>query len=67
MTRRHTPIEQYRQAQQMARDNNLLISEKPGNGEALSALYRKTASKPVYLGKATGASGLYRLVSRFMH
>lgn len=60
MTRRHTPIEQYRQAQQIARDHNLLISERPGGRYTC---YRK-AARPVYLGQAGGAAGLFRLVSR---
>lgn len=67
MARRHTPAEQYRQAQQMARDHNLLISEKPGNGEARYVVYRKTGTKPVFLGQTTGAGGLFRLVSKFSH
>lgn len=67
MARRHSPAEQYRQAQQMAHDHNLLISERPGKGEARYFLYRKTDVKPVYLGQATGAGGLFRLVSKFSH
>ena len=62
MTRRHTPIEQYRQAQQIARDHNLQISERPAGRYAC---YR-IAPRPVYLGQAVGADGLFRLVSRFI-
>lgn len=64
MARRHTPAEQYRQAQQMARDHNLMIIERPG---MRYVLYRKTAVRPVYLGQATGTGSLFRLVSRFSH
>lgn len=69
MTRRHTPIEQYRQAQQIAHDHNLLICPRAaqGNGELQYVLYRKTAARPIYLGRASGTNGLYRLVIKFAH
>ncbi|HLO65297.1 MAG TPA: hypothetical protein VK165_20230 [Azonexus sp.] len=64
MPRRHTPIEQYRQAQLIAKDHNLLISERAAGRYML---FRKTPGKPAYLGRTSGADGLYRLVSRFAH
>lgn len=65
MTRRHSPAEQYRQAKQIALDHNMVITEKkPPQGETRYVVYRKAGAKPTFLGQATGASGLFRLVSR---
>lgn len=64
MARRHTPIEQYRQAKLIASDHNLLISERAAGRYML---FRKTQAKPVYLGQTSGAGGLFRLVSKFAH
>lgn len=65
MTRRHSPAEQYRQAKQIALDHNMVISEKkPPEGDTRYVVYRKTGSRPAFLGQAVGASALFRLVSK---
>jgi hypothetical protein len=62
MARRHTPLEQLRQAKQMARDHNLIISER---SDQHYRLFRNTGGKPAYLGQCTGPENLFKLVSRF--
>lgn len=63
MPRRHTPQNQFHQAQVIAREHNLLIT----GGMGRYCVFRKTPAKPVFLGQAVDAEKLYRLVSKFAH
>lgn len=60
MARQHNPLQQWKEAQQIARDYNMFISQK---GDKY-LLYRKTPSRPVYLGQSGSVSGIRTLVEK---
>lgn len=58
MARQHTPLQQFREAKQIASDHGLLVVEKAGR----FLLYRNSPERQVYLGFRTTAAGLRRFV-----
>lgn len=60
MARVHTPLQQYKEARQIAADNNMIVSEKGGR----YSLYRKTSMRPVWLGSRTDIGEFRRFVER---
>lgn len=60
MARQHNPLQQWKEAQQIARDYNMFIVEK---GDQY-LLYRKQSSRPVYLGKRGSIPGIRTLVEK---
>lgn len=60
MARLHTPLQQFKQACQIARDHGMFVVDK---GDTF-ILYRKTPIRPVCLGKVSSAEALFRKVSR---
>jgi hypothetical protein len=62
MVTRHSPVQQYRQALQIAKDNNMLVVEKDGR----YIVYRKNPDNPArnfYLGACSSAGALFKKVS----
>lgn len=60
MARVHTPLQQYKEARQIASDNNMFISEKGGR----FSLYRKTPTRPVWFGSRQDIGEFRRFVER---
>lgn len=60
MTRRHTPLQQFKEAQQIARDHNMFVVDKGDN----FLLYRRAAPTNVYIGKRHSAAGIRALVCK---
>lgn len=58
--RRHSPIQQFRQACQIAKDNNMFVVDKGG----LYLVYRKLPDRNVCLGQCSSAETLFRKVTR---
>ena len=63
MTKRHTPQEQFRQAQTIAKEHGLFVVEKAG----IYQLFRRMVTRNVFLGKSGTPDGLHRLVCRVTH
>ncbi|MBI4997833.1 MAG: hypothetical protein HZC22_13265 [Rhodocyclales bacterium] len=59
MVTQHTPIMQYRQALQIAKDNNMFVVEKDGH----YIVYRKNPIRNIYLGACSSAGALFKKVS----
>lgn len=60
MARQHNPLQQWREAQQIAADYNMFIVHK---GDKY-VLYRKLPTRPVYLGQRGSVSGIRALVEK---
>jgi hypothetical protein len=60
MARTHTPLQQYKEARQIAADYGMFVVDKGGR----YVLYRKTPVRPVWLGSRANAAGLRSLVCR---
>lgn len=63
VARQHTPRQQFKEAQQIARDHGLFVVEKAGK----YLLYRKTPVKPVYLGARCSAETLRSFVCKVVN
>lgn len=62
---RHTPQQQYKQALQIAQDYGLFVHEKPGaNQKTEYQLYRRMATKNVFVGKRSTPEALCALVRK---
>lgn len=61
---RHTPLQQFKEAKQIAADHGLFLLEKTGAGSTTYLVYRKTPGKNVYLGKRTSAAALRAFVCK---
>lgn len=60
MTRRHTPQQQFKQAQQIAQDHGLFVVDKAGT----YFVYRRTPIHNTFVGKRSTVSGLHTLVCK---
>lgn len=60
MARVHTPLQQFKEARQIAADNNMFISEKGGR----YSLYRKTPARHIWLGSRSDIGDFRRFVER---
>lgn len=60
MARRHSGIQQYKQACQIAKDHNMFVVDK---GDRF-IVYRKVPGRNVCLGECGSAEALFRKVSR---
>jgi len=57
---RHSPLQKFKQAKQIAQDHGLTIVEKPGDYR----LYRKMALRIVFVGRRSTPEALYALVCK---
>jgi hypothetical protein len=57
---RHSPQQQFKQAQQIARDHGCFVVEKGGE----FSLYRRMAMRNVFIGKRRTPEALHALVCR---
>lgn len=66
MTRRHTPLQQFREACEIARAHGMFVVEAPAKGcDATDyILYRKTPAKPVRIGRRRDIGDFRRFVER---
>ena len=65
MTRRHSPLQQLKEAKQIARDHGLFVIEKPdGRGNTAYLLYREHRPGNVYIGRRNTPEGIRRLVCK---
>lgn len=62
MTKRHDPLQQYREAQQIARDYGMFIVEKPDSEKVRYLVYRRTTPRNVFLGFRGSVEGLRKFV-----
>ncbi len=64
--RRHTPLQQFREACQIAHDHNMFVVEKPARGGEGTdhILYRKTPVKPQRVGSRRDVGEFRRFVER---
>lgn len=60
MARLHTPLQQFKQACQIAKDHNMFVVDK---GDRF-IVYRKVPGRNVCLGECGSAEALFRKVSR---
>ncbi len=60
MTRRHSPLQQFQQACQIARDHGMFVIDKGGR----YLVYRKLPDRNVCLGECRSPDTLFRKVSR---
>ena len=58
--RRHSGVQQYKQACQIAKDHNMFVVDKGGR----FLVYRKVPGRNVCLGECASAEALFRKVSR---
>ncbi len=58
--RRHSPLQQFNQACQIAKDNNMFVVDKDGR----YFVYRKLPDRNVCLGQCSSTETLFRKVSR---
>ncbi|MBS1198133.1 MAG: hypothetical protein H6R18_1918 [Proteobacteria bacterium] len=56
----HTPLQQFKEAKQIARDHGMYVVEKSG----VYMVFRKTPAQNVFLGKRSSASGLRQFVAK---
>lgn len=65
MTRRHTPLQQLKEAKQIARDHGLFVSEKKDiRGNTAYLLYREVPGRNVFVGKRNSPEGIRALVCK---
>lgn len=66
MTRRHSPIQQLKEAKQIARDHGCFVVEKhPAPGVTHYLLYREMSGHPnVYIGRRVTPAGIRSLVCK---
>lgn len=62
MCTRHSPVQQVRQAKQLAEDNGMFVLEKTG----MYQVFRKSPTGAVYLGRRASPSGLFYMVNRLV-
>lgn len=62
MTRRHSPLQQVKEAKQIARDHGLYVVEKRTTTGIDYLLYRETGR--AYIGKRTSPAGIRSLVCK---
>lgn len=64
--RRHSPQQQYREACQIARDNNMFVVEKPARrGDGTDhILYRRTPTRPLRIGSRRDVGEFRRFVEK---
>lgn len=60
MARQHTPLQQFREAQQIARDHGLFVIEKSGK----YLLYRNDPKRHIYIGARSSVQGLRSFVCK---
>ena len=60
MARQHTPQQQFKEAQQIARDHGMFVVDKGGD----YLLYRRTQPANTYIGKRSSAAGIRALVCK---
>lgn len=60
MARRHTPLQQFKEAQEIAKTAGLFVLERGGKFQ----VYRKNPQKNIYLGTRATAEGLRQYVAK---
>lgn len=58
--RNHSPVQQFKEARQIAADHNMFVVDKGGR----FLLYRKTPTRPVFLGQRTDVAAFRSFVCR---
>lgn len=60
----HTPLQQLKEAKQIALDHGMFIAEKKERDTTLYLLYRALTPRNAYLGKRSSPSGIRSLVAK---
>jgi hypothetical protein len=60
----HTPLQQLKEAKQIAKDHRMFIAEKKERAGTLYLLYRAATPRNIFLGKRVTPSGIRTLVSK---
>lgn len=63
MTRQHSPLQQVREARQIAADFNLFLSEKKFGNRTDWLVFRKTGGGNVFVGKRSSPAGIRSFVA----
>lgn len=64
MTRRHTPLQQLKEAKTIAADHGLRVVERPSAKGSCYLLYRIVDGRPVFIGKRSSEPGIRSLVCK---
>ena len=64
MCRRHSPLQQLKEAKQIALDHGCFVVEKPGERGTRYLLYRKQTPNNTYLGQRSSPEALRALVCK---
>lgn len=65
MTRYHTPLQQLKEAKQIARDHGLFVVEKQdGRGKTAYLRYRENRPANTYIGRRSSPAGIRALVCK---
>jgi len=64
MCRRHSPLQQLKEAKQIARDHGCFVVEKPGARGTRYLLYRQQQPDNVYIGQRSSPEGIRELVCK---
>lgn len=64
MTRRHTPLQQVKEAKQIARDHGCFVVEKADPKGPVFLLYRQMPGHNVFIGRRTTPAGIRTLVCK---
>lgn len=60
----HTPLQQLKQAKQIALDHGMFIAEKKERDTTLYLLYRATTPRNTFIGRRSSPSGIRTLVTK---
>jgi len=64
MARQHSPLQQVKEARQIAKDSNLILAEKKIGDQLVYFLYRITGGGNVFIGKRSSPSGIRHFVGK---
>lgn len=64
MTRRHSPLQQLKEAKQIARDHGLFVVEKAERDGTSYLLYREQQPTNTLIGRRSSPSGIRNLVCK---
>lgn len=64
MARRHSPLQQLKEAKQIARDHHLFVVEKPDRDGTRYLLYREAQPRNTYIGARSSPEALRALVCK---
>lgn len=64
MTRRHTPVQQLKEAKTIAAEHGLRVVERTTSTGRAYLLYRIVDGRPIYIGKRSSEPGIRTLVCK---